>query len=138
LPGLYITMKSCSRNNNNHLAIILETCGLLTNRPMSYDLHKKQTFCLANNVWTCANKKPLLNLSFYYVIIYSTLFRSLKTYIISWSFFPITFWNNITPTINKDAFLWTWNSTCQFGDINIDASIYFYLINSQDLWHSFI
>jgi len=30
LHGLYTTVKSYSRNNNNHLVILLQTCGLLT------------------------------------------------------------------------------------------------------------
>jgi hypothetical protein len=30
LLGLYTTVKSYSRNNNNHLIILLETYGLLT------------------------------------------------------------------------------------------------------------
>jgi hypothetical protein len=30
LPNLYTIVKSYYKNNNNHLAILLETCGLLT------------------------------------------------------------------------------------------------------------
>jgi hypothetical protein len=30
LPNLYIIVKSYSRNNNNHLVILLKTYGLLT------------------------------------------------------------------------------------------------------------
>jgi hypothetical protein len=44
----------------------------------------------------------------------------------------------MAPTTNKDAYVWTWNSTYQFGDINIGASIYIFLINSQAFKHSFI
>jgi len=37
------------------------------NRPMSYDLHKRQTYYPTNNVWTCAKQKPLLKpLSLFY------------------------------------------------------------------------
>ncbi len=98
---------------------------------------KKQTYCLTNNVWTYANKKLLLKpLSLLCYNFFFSLFKSLETYIIGWSLFHVTFWNNITPTTNKDAYVWTWNSTSQFSDININASIYFYLINSKAFWHS--
>jgi hypothetical protein len=42
----------------------------------------------------------------------------------------------MAPTTNKDAYVWTWNSTYQFGDINIDAL--YILINSQAFKHSSI
>jgi hypothetical protein len=40
-------------------------------RPMPYGLHRKQIYCLVDNVWTCAKQKPLLKpfVLYYYNII---------------------------------------------------------------------
>jgi hypothetical protein len=50
LHGLYTFVKSYSKNNNNHLTILAKTVVFLPNRPMPYDLHKRQTYYLTNNV----------------------------------------------------------------------------------------
>jgi hypothetical protein len=74
LPGLYTIVKSYSKNNNNHLAILPKTCGYWPNRPLPYDPHKRQTYCLVGNVWTYAKQnrflKPLCVLCYNYVLLY--------------------------------------------------------------------
>jgi hypothetical protein len=44
LFGLYITMKSYSINNSNHLAIIPKTCDFLPNKLKPYDIHKTKIY----------------------------------------------------------------------------------------------
>jgi hypothetical protein len=96
------------------------------NRPMPYDIHKRQTYCLANNVSTCVKKKPLLKPLFVIIILCSVQKPiSIHYWLIT---LPCYILRQHNPIINKDASLWTWNSTCQFSDNNISASIYFCLI----------
>ncbi len=49
------------------------------NRPMPYDLHKRQIYCPTNNVLTCAKKKPLLKpfflLCYNYVLLCSEAYK---------------------------------------------------------------
>jgi len=102
-------------------------------------IYIKDKFITQQIMFELMPKKPLLKLLslLYYNYVFNT-FKSLKAYTTNWSLFLIKLWDNITPTTSNDAYVWTWNSTCQFGDINIGASIYFCLINSQAFWHSYI
>jgi hypothetical protein len=39
------------------------------------------------------------------------------------------------PMVNNKAFVCTWNSIYQFGEINIGTTIYLFLITSHACWH---
>jgi hypothetical protein len=52
------TEKSHSKKSSNHLAILLDICGFLSNIRVPYGQHKWQTYYPTYNTWIYAKHKP--------------------------------------------------------------------------------
>ncbi len=108
------------------------------NRPMPYDLHKRQTYCLINNVWTCAKQKPLLKLLFLLCYSYVLLRSKALKHTLLVDHSSLLHFKTTWPPQLIRMHLYEHEIPLASLVISIVVLIYFYLINSQAFWHSFV